>query len=62
MINGNMRMIYISRAYNPNQVFVYSQVEVDTDKFYIENLSTDVNIVHERYYFDNIEIWMKLFL
>ena len=51
---------YISRAYNPNQVFIYSQVEESMQrKFYLEYLNTDVSIVHEPYNLGNIEIWIK---
>lgn len=55
MTDGRIQMFLISRAYNPNQVFVYSQNLMD-GTVYLENLSIDVSIVHERYNFGSVEI------
>ena len=46
---------YISRAYNPNEVFVYT-ADPRNGRIYLKNLSINVSIVHERYNFGNIEI------
>lgn len=46
MVNGTDGFYFISRAYNSNQVFVYSYNNPD-GKLYIENLSTNVNIVDD---------------
>ena len=51
------KVFYISRAYNPNQAFVYVQESSD-DKLYLEILSTNVSIIRESYNFDDIEIWI----
>lgn len=48
--------VYISRAYESNQVFVYSQDFLD-QKIYLENLVVNVSIVHEplSFNFDDVE-------
>lgn len=58
MNTGEEKYFYISRAYNPNQVFVYSYMKNHYGrlKLYLENLSLDVSIVHELYNFGNVEI------
>ena len=46
---------YISRAYNPNQVLVYTK-DLHSDEIYLEILSVNVSTVHEPYDFGNVEI------
>jgi hypothetical protein len=46
----------ISRAYNPNQVFVYVPDPSNRNKFYLENLNTNVHIVQEQYNLGDVEI------
>jgi len=48
-------VFYISRGYNPNQVFAFIKDDFDDD-LYLENLFADVSIVHERYNFGEVEI------
>jgi len=48
--------LYISRAYNPNEVFVYLSDHSFSENVYLETLSTHVSIVKENYNFDNVEI------
>lgn len=55
-VDGYEEMFYVSRAYNPNHVFVYIE-DHSNNKFYLENLSTNVSIVHERYNFGSVETW-----
>lgn len=57
-IFGVQKEFYISRAYTPNQVFVYSCITDSSGqkKIYPENLSLDISIVHDRYNFGNVEI------
>lgn len=58
MIDGDSKEFFISRAYNPNQVFVYSEISdfFGNKIMYLKNLSTNVCIIHERYDFGNVEI------
>lgn len=55
MANSNLEFYYISRGYNPSEVFVYIQ-DIPNDKIYLENLNINVNFVHETYNFGNVEI------
>ena len=52
--------IYLSRAYNPNQVFVYFE-DYSENRFHLKALFTDVGIVHEPYRFNDIEIWFRCY-
>jgi hypothetical protein len=42
----NARTFYVSRAYNPNEVFVYTDCE-STRKIHLKILSTNISIIHE---------------
>jgi hypothetical protein len=53
--NNTIVKFYVSRAYNPGQVFVYAVNDVSGD-IYLEVLCTDVSIVREPYDFGNVEI------
>lgn len=53
-IDDEVETFFISRAYNPNQVFIYIK-DVYRNEVYLENLSTNVGTVHERYDFSNVE-------
>lgn len=55
MIDNNEDFFFISRAYNANQVFVYS-LQNPERKLYLENLSTNVSIIHDYYNFGTVEI------
>lgn len=57
-VTGKAKQFYISRAYNPNQVFVYSFSPDSSGRMrlHLENLSIDVSIVQEPYNFGNVEI------
>ena len=55
LVNGDDHFFYISRAYNPHQVFVYS-VDPTNGDIYLEIMSTDVSIVYELYNFGKVEI------
>ena len=48
-------VFYISRAYNPYEVFVFAK-DPRNDQLYLENLVTNVSVVHERYHFGHVEI------
>lgn len=55
MFDGSSKKFYISRAYNPNQAFVYIKDPQD-EKLYLRVLHTDIGIVNERYNFSRVEI------
>jgi hypothetical protein len=48
-------LFLVSRAYNPNEVFVYTS-DPHSDEIYLDILSTNVSIVHEPYEFGNVEV------
>ena len=54
MINDDPRKYSISRAYNPNEVFVHNK-DKSSNKLYLEALVKNVSIVHESYNFDKPE-------
>lgn len=54
--SDNLGLYYVSRAYNPNQVFVYTASDPTDGTLRIVNLCTDVSIVHERYNLGDVEI------
>ena len=54
MADGSVRRFSISRAYNPNQVFVYVENPLDK-RMYLDHLVVNVGIVHERYDFNEVE-------
>lgn len=45
--------LYISRAYRPNQVFVY--VKVPPGRIFLDNLSFNVSVTDEPIGFDDVE-------
>ena len=53
--DGRLQNVYISRAYNPFQMFAYSEDRVD-GKFYLEMLATDVATAQDRHNLGEVEI------
>lgn len=53
--DGSEAVFYISRGYNPYQVFVWIRNPLNM-QIYLQNLSTGVSLAHELYNFGNVEI------